>query len=751
MANRTKETTTTAGAIVVVVVALVIQATYLVDTWGDPAFTIPIVDAGVYHQSAVRFAAGQRLIDDAFWQPPLFPLLLGCLYRLTGPSVLFARVVLGLLACGSCLLVWWITRRIFSPMVAVAAGLILACYGPFLFFSTQILPVGLTIFLDLVALAFFLQASVRPHWIRWSIFGLAAGLSTITVPNAAILLVLPAIGLFSPRSRTLPRRAVMVGLIATLAGFTIPVAAVAFRNHQVSGQWVLISTNGGINLYVGNNPKSEETVAIRPGERWQRLARESYLHGARTSAERDSYFLGEAFGFALHQPAAFFTQLARKSIQLVHAREIPRNVDLYALREHSPVLRGLMWRTDWFAFPFGLLAPFAALGMLRSLRDPTAPSSTALARRVLGAFASTYSLSVILFFVSGRYRMPIIPVLAIFAAAGGATLWELISSVAPGGQIARRLVESAIVLLVVAAIVNLPVSHPTDRIDFRAELATCLGDAYATGGRLDEAETHLRQALVMNPRCTEAAAKLAAVLADRGQFEEAGELLRSAIDWDEDLVEPRVILGTMLRRQNRMDEAASVLQEALRIDPTSPEANVAYADVLILRGETNDAIAHYATAIEFGDHRGETHLRLADALMRQEHFAEAIRHYRSALARMDADAETLNRVAWLMATCSKVELRDCRAAIQLAGRACELTRNEHPVAMDTLAAGYAECGDWDAAVSWARRAVGVAQAAGDAAVVESVASRLRQYEDRRESVRRGESSLSRPEMRSPGN
>jgi tetratricopeptide (TPR) repeat protein len=207
----------------------------------------------------------------------------------------------------------------------------------------------------------------------------------------------------------------------------------------------------------------------------------------------------------------------------------------------------------------------------------------------------------------------------------------------------------------------------------------------------------------------------------------------------------------MLRRQNRLDEAASVLQDALRADPTSPEANVAYADLLVLRDETNDAIAHYATAIEFGDRRGETYLRLADALMRQEVFAEAIRHYRLALARIEADAETLSRIAWLMATCPKAELRDCQTAIELASRACKLTRYEHPVAMDTLAAGYAECGQWDAAVSWARRAIDVAGAAGDAAVVESIGARLTQYEARRDIPRRGDSSLLPVEKRPDGN
>ena len=119
-----------------------LQLTYLAGAVQDPTFLVPLIDAMHYDQAAARFAGGGPLAIGAFWQPPLFPLLLGCLYRLTGPGVASATVVLAGLSTLTCLLLWWVGSRLFSRRVGLIAGLLLAANGPFLFFSTQLFPAG---------------------------------------------------------------------------------------------------------------------------------------------------------------------------------------------------------------------------------------------------------------------------------------------------------------------------------------------------------------------------------------------------------------------------------------------------------------------------------------------------------------------------------------------------------------------------------------------------------------------------------
>ena len=64
-----------------------------------------------------------------------------------------------------------------------------------------------------------------------------------------------------------------------------------------------------------------------------------------------------------------------------------------------------------------------------------------------------------------------------------------------------------------------------------------------------------------------------------------------------------------------------------------------------------------------------------------------------------------NERAWLLATCPEAAHRDGKRAVESATRACELTKWKHAGYVDTLAASYAETGDFDKAVHWQRKAV----------------------------------------------
>jgi len=88
---------------------------------------------------------------------------------------------------------------------------------------------------------------------------------------------------------------------------------------------VLISSNGGINLYLGNNPRYEATVEMRPGRDWQALVRAPRLHGVSGAGPASRFFVTRVASYARSDPAAFAALQAHKLRLLIGGNEIPRN------------------------------------------------------------------------------------------------------------------------------------------------------------------------------------------------------------------------------------------------------------------------------------------------------------------------------------------------------------------------------------------------------------------------------------------
>ena len=168
----------------------------------------------------------------------------------------------------------------------------------------------------------------------------------------------------------------------------------------------------------------------------------------------------------------------------------------------------------------------------------------------------------------------------------------------------------------------------------------------------------------------------------------------------------------------------------MNFDDTSPEAHAGLADVFLASHRAADSIEHFRSALRFAEQPGPIELRLGDALVQIGAYEEAIERYRRALWRVEADPETLNRVAWLLATCPKTELRDCQQAIRIAEEVARMTDHRNAAALDTLAAAYAECGRLSEAVTWVKVAIDLAVNEDDSSVIGAFRMRLRLYQER---------------------
>ncbi len=395
----------TIGLAIIVACAFALRIAFILAHRNDILFDYPVVDEESYVKAARTLAAGLRPESAAWYQPPGLVYALTAIFRVAGPGLLVPRIVQAAVSAGSCIVAFVIARRLFSNRVAIASSIICALHGVLVFESYELLPATWIVAADLVMLWLLLRAIDKPDGWRSFYAGLGIGVSAVFSPVVLPFAVPAALSL---------RRASRVA--ALVAGIALPIAPVTWGNWQRGHELVLVSTNGGLNFFLGNNADYPATLDIRPGRQWQDLTNEPWDAGATRPGQASAYFLEKGLSFYRNHPIQGLGLFARKVALYFHGAEIPRDTDIYAARKDSSLLRLLVWRGPP-AVPDGILVPLAIVGAAAAWPE----------RRRLFAlygFLIAQALVVAAFFVTSRYRAPALPVLAMFACVGVVGVWK---------------------------------------------------------------------------------------------------------------------------------------------------------------------------------------------------------------------------------------------------------------------------------------------------------------------------------------
>lgn len=579
-------------------VAFGVRLAYVLQARQSPAFECPLMDAAYHDRWARQIAGGDWLGDEVFFRAPLYPYFLGTLYTIVGPNYLAVRAVQAVIGATTCLLVYVTGLWSFGLWVGVIAGVVCALYGPMVYFDGELLLPVLETFFGagmLAALAWGLrprpalegESSARPALAPWLLVGVCGGLFALTRPNIlAVIPVLVGYGLYrSGLQRGWRAAASCLGVVTAL------ILPVMVRNYVVGQDLVPIASQAGVNLYIGNNPRSDGITAVVPGTRatWWGGYRDAIAIAERAEghklkpSEVSAYWTRRAVGFAVSQPGVWARLLLRKTFLFWYSYELPNNAEIYPAGWFSPVLSALLWSVGPLHFPFGLLAPLALVGLALTARDRES-AATPLALYVL-----VYSLTVIAFFVCSRYRIPVIPALALLAAYALVQAPRLL-------RLHRRDVPALCVLGVFALslLLNWDV-YRVGKVDLakaHQDLAAC----YQQKGQYAEAEAEYGKALQANPADIEVRLGLALCLISAGEYGRAEEMLREVLARFRERWEAVVGMGDALAGTGRLQEASEYYRRAIKIDPRGAEAYARLGEVLGKLGRKQEAEAALAQA-----------------------------------------------------------------------------------------------------------------------------------------------------------
>jgi tetratricopeptide (TPR) repeat protein len=438
---------------------------------------------------------------------------------------------------------------------------------------------------------------------RWLLVGFLLGVLALLRENA--LLVVPFLvplawsgGRLEAASAGPGRRAALAcrsalarragRAAAFLAGVALALAPVALRNGLVGGDFLPTTSQGGVNFFIGNNPRADGTYRpIVPGKQIPELEQrepariaEQVLGRPLTPAGVSRYWMHRALAWARSHPGDFLRLTLCKLGLYWSWYEWPDAVDYYYLRGLSPVYRLPL-------LEFGGVTLLAALG-LAFLGGGRGRGQAPAPRRLAPAlvFAGAWMVSTVVFFLFSRYRLPAVPALLLLAALPVAALVEAVAA----WRRERTAATAPHAATATDASPDLGRTavrrRPADSAIRAAALALAVAAAFA-----------LPRLVGFEPRLDLVHYNLGRLAEERGDPALAGRHYQAALAAAPDAFLAWLDLGNLAARRRDWPDALRCYQRAATLEPDSDDAQSNLGGIYLALGDLAASSRHLERAL----------------------------------------------------------------------------------------------------------------------------------------------------------
>lgn len=547
----------------------------------DPAFQYPIVDELTNVDQARGFLAEGPGYGTPYWKPPGYPLFLTLIalpWQEIGDKgqgvprsyAWMVKILQSLLDGLTAILITGIAGRCCGRRCALLAGLLYSIAWMPIYFCCQFLDTTLFTFLVLLSVSLAVSAAREPRVLPWVLVGLAIGVAALTRATALPVAAALAVTAWFTSGSSLQRSS---RSLAVLAGCTFSILPVFAVNLKIGGEPILISSNGGINFYIGNRTGEgigfDGLTSVAAGPRWDDLLRITSDIDSESQRSRQYYRL--TLDEISAAPLQWFRQLGRKAAALLSARDVPNNKNLIEEKNRSLMMQILFWLPG----TSGVLVALILAGLLanrRGMRDSDLAVILAMAALALMAWA---------FFVAGRYRVPIVALGCIVAARGLVTWGITFKSI-------------GLYLLLLIGVYLIPVPDRQLMEQYCID-PVAIGYMYELKQEPKEAASWYQRSLAQDPDDVRALHNLGHLSQEAGDIEQALAYFKNATEVDPSHSPSWNSLGALLVPLNPR-EALESFREAVQRNPRYAGAWVNLGQLLESNGELPKALDAYQMA-----------------------------------------------------------------------------------------------------------------------------------------------------------
>jgi len=600
--------------------ALVLRCVYIhQQSVSNPFFYYLIMDESVHDQWAAEVASGGYQ-GGVYFRPPLYYYLLGAFYYLFGRDLYLARIYQAFLSSISCVLLYWLGKKLFDTRAGLIAAFIMAVYWPSIYFSGELLITTLYVLLVLSLILSLIYARENKSKKLWLLAGLLLGFSAIARMN--VLLFYPAIILWlyleNGREKILKTIESAAILFVGLSIIVLPVTA---RNYTIGNDFVLIASQSGVNFYIGNNPASDGISAVVPGTRadwWGgyndtiRIA-ERNMGRKLAPSEISNYWYRRATTFIIEKPKTAIQLSLKKLCMFWQMREESNNKSIHFFKNYSSLMK--LPLISW-----GLMAPLGLFGILLTITRKGGI-------RLPISYMLVHMLTVVAFFVNARFRIPVAPLMMLYAAYALTWLAQKIRE-----KERRQIKKAVIALAAIYLFVNASARGYGEYIHKEsAQARYSLGIYYKNQGMLDKAEEEYIKSIEIEPELFYSHHNLGNLYVRQGRIDEGIEELKKAVELEPSFTRSYLNLGNayMTKGDTRAAEEQYLL--ALIRDLKNAQAHFNLGYLYTSMGEYDKAEREYKLTLRLSPEDGWAHNNLGNIYYLTGRVAEAIPEYEMAV------------------------------------------------------------------------------------------------------------------------